>query len=93
VQEAIINAKKHASASSIDIDVASGDGELVIVVRDDGVGFSVEDVRDSYDERGSMGLLNMQERAEIVEGTLSVSSQPGQGTAITMRLPLGPNLA
>jgi signal transduction histidine kinase len=92
VQEAITNAKKHAHASRIDIDVTPGDGELVVVIRDDGAGFNVEDVSASYDERGSLGLLNMQERAERVEGSLSVSSQPEQGTAVTMRLPIAPNL-
>ena len=92
VQEAINNAKKHARASRIDIDVAPDDGELVVVIRDDGVGFNTKDVSDGYDERGSLGMLNMQERAEMVEGSLSVSSQTGQGTTITMRLPLAPNL-
>ncbi len=92
VQEAITNAKKHARASRIDIDVAPEDGELVVVIRDDGVGFNTKDVSDGYDERGSLGMLNMQERAEIVGGSLTVSSQTGQGTTITMRLPLAPNL-
>jgi signal transduction histidine kinase len=92
VQEAITNAKKHARASRIDIDVTPGDGELVVVIRDDGVGFNMKDVNAGYDERGSLGLLNMQERAEIVEGSLSVSSQPGQGTTVSMRLPIIPNL-
>jgi signal transduction histidine kinase len=92
VQEAITNAKKHAHASRIDIDVGPENGELVVVIRDDGVGFNQKDVSNGYDERGSLGMLNMQERAEMVEGSLSVSSQTGQGTAITMRLPLAPNL-
>ena len=92
VQEAITNAKKHARASRIDIDVAPDDGELVVIIRDNGVGFNTKDVSDGYDERGSLGMLNMQERAEIVEGSLTVSSQTGQGTTITMRLPLAPNL-
>jgi signal transduction histidine kinase len=92
VQEAIINAKKHARANRIDIDVAPEDGELVVVIRDDGVGFNTKGVSDGYDERGSLGMLNMQERAEIVEGSLSISSQTGQGTTITVRLPLAPNL-
>jgi signal transduction histidine kinase len=92
VQEAITNARKHARATRIGIDVASGDGDLIVVIHDDGVGFQVEDVTDGYDQRGSLGMLNMKERAEIVEGTLSVASQPGQGTSVTLRLPLAPNL-
>ncbi len=93
VQEAINNAKKHARASRIDIEVAPGESDLVVVVRDDGVGFSVDGVTQGYDQRGSLGMINMKERAEIVQGTLSVSSQPGQGTTVTMRLPLAENLA
>jgi signal transduction histidine kinase len=56
------------------------------------VGFQVKDVTDGYDQRGSLGMLNMKERAEIVDGTLSVASQPGRGTSVTLRLPLAPNL-
>jgi signal transduction histidine kinase len=93
VQEAINNAKKHAHATSIDIDVVSREGDLVVVIRDDGVGFEVEDVAHGYDERGSLGMLNMKERAEIVQGSLSISSEPGGGTTITMQLPIAPNLA
>jgi signal transduction histidine kinase len=90
VQEAITNAKKHAGASRINIEVTS---DLAVVVRDNGVGFDTKAVAARYEERGSLGMLNMKERAEIVEGTLSISSQPGQGTTITLRLPLATNLA
>jgi signal transduction histidine kinase len=93
VQEAITNAKKHACASRIDIEVTPDNDNLVVVVRDNGAGFDTKAVAARYDERGSLGMLNMKERAEIVEGTLSISSQPGQGTAIILRLPLATNLA
>lgn len=93
VQEAITNAKKHAQASRIDIRVAPSQGDLVVIIADDGVGFDVNDVTDGYEQRGSLGMLNMKERAQIVDGSLSVSSQPGGGTSITMRLPLAANLA
>ena len=93
VQEAITNAKKHAQANHITIEVTPTDDRLVVTVRDDGVGFDVEAVTGHYDERGSLGMLNMRERAEIVDGTLSISSQPGQGTAITLELPLATNQA
>lgn len=93
VQEAITNARKHARASRVDIEVVPSDGDLVVVIRDDGMGFNMTEVTEGYDERGSLGMLNMKERAEIVEGTLSISSQPGQGTTVTMQLPLAANLA
>ncbi|MEJ2554795.1 MAG: GAF domain-containing sensor histidine kinase [Anaerolineae bacterium] len=93
VQEAITNAKKHAHASRIEIEVTPDDDNLAVVVRDNGVGFDTKAVTAHYEERGSLGLLNMKERAEIMEGTLSISSQPGQGTAVVLRLPLATNLA
>jgi len=93
VQEAITNAKKHAQANRITIEVTPTDDRLVVTVRDDGVGFDVAEVTGRYEERGSLGMLNMRERAEIVDGTLSISSQPGQGTAITLELPLAANRA
>ena len=69
VQEAVNNAKKHAQANQVRIKVAcSDDGHLVVAVQDDGVGFDVQDVTSGYDERGSLGMLNMKERAEIIEG-------------------------
>jgi signal transduction histidine kinase len=93
VQEAITNAKKHARASRIDIEVTPTDDKLTVVVRDNGVGFDAKAVTDRYDERGSLGMLNMRERAEIVNGTLSLESKPGQGTTITLQLPINTHLA
>lgn len=90
VQEAITNVKKHAYASYIGIEVTPIDNSLIVIVRDNGVGFDVKAVNARYDERGSLGLLNMKERAEMVDGTLSVSSQPGEGTTVTLQLPLVP---
>jgi signal transduction histidine kinase len=93
VQEAITNAKKHARAGRIDIEVGAADGWLTVAIRDNGVGFEVDSVAGSYDQRGSLGMLNMKERAGLVEGTLSVSSRPRQGTSVTLQLPLARNLA
>jgi signal transduction histidine kinase len=93
VQEAINNAKKHAKADRIDIEVTPSDGSLTIAIRDNGAGFDVSGVTSHYDQRSSLGLLNMRERAEIVDGTLAISSKPGEGTTITLHLPLTSNLA
>ena len=64
-----------------------------MIVRDDGIGFDVDRVAERYDERESLGMLSMKERAEDVHGELSISSHPGEGTSVTVRLPLTPNLA
>lgn len=94
VQEAITNARKHAQASRIDIEVTpTDDDQLLVRVHDDGVGFDVSNVMTRYEERGSLGMLNMKERADIVGGDFSIASQPGHGTTVTLRLPLVHNLA
>jgi signal transduction histidine kinase len=93
VQEAITNARKHAHASRIDIDVAPQGDSLVVTIRDDGTGFDVKEVTGRYDERGSLGMLNMKERAQLVDGSLTIASQPDQGTSITLQLPFAGNLA
>ncbi|HEY1014430.1 MAG TPA: GAF domain-containing sensor histidine kinase, partial [Herpetosiphonaceae bacterium] len=66
VQEAINNARKHSRAERVWIELEQSDGQLAAMVRDSGVGFDLERVRASYEERGSFGLLNMNERAALV---------------------------
>jgi len=87
VQEAVGNAKKHAHAKSIWITMHRRDKDLVLSVRDDGQGFDVENVDAAYAQRGSLGLLNMKERAEICHGKLTIDSKPGKGTTVTLTIP------
>jgi signal transduction histidine kinase len=96
VQEAVSNVRKHALADHVAIKVyldVHGDGQLVVAVRDDGVGFNTQDIERYCDEKGSLGILNMRERAKRVQGVLSVQSQPGEGTEVVLRLPTAPNRA
>jgi signal transduction histidine kinase len=88
LQEAINNAQKHAEAKNIWLRLAERDKTLVAVVEDDGAGFDLASVEDSYGQRGSLGLLNMRERAEMVDGMLTVRSVPGFGTTVTLRVSL-----
>jgi signal transduction histidine kinase len=90
VQEAVGNVRKHAAAKNVWISVVERDGQLRVVVRDDGVGFDVDQLNAEYDQRGSLGMLNMRERAASIGGTLSVQSEPGAGTEITLNAPLPP---
>ncbi len=60
---------------------------LIVTIRDDGRGFEVDKVLGGYSERGSYGLLNMRERAELLAGDLLISSEVGKGTIITVRIP------
>ncbi|MBC7249017.1 MAG: GAF domain-containing sensor histidine kinase [Anaerolineae bacterium] len=88
VQEAVGNIKKHAEATQVWIGVERRAKDLVLGIRDDGRGFDVESVQRTYARRGSMGLLNMQERAELVGGQLTIESAPGQGTLVSLIAPL-----
>lgn len=91
VQEAVNNVKKHARAHNVWIRLLVSDEELVISVEDDGLGFNLTQIEREYDERGSFGLLNMRERAELIEGKLEIESSeaiPNQGTTVTLRVPL-----
>ncbi len=88
IEEAIGNARKHAHANQIQIRLYVQSGTFVAEVADDGRGFDVDAVQARYDERGSLGMVNMYERAELVNGTLEVSSVPGQGTQIKLSVPL-----
>jgi signal transduction histidine kinase len=91
VQEAVTNAQKHAEADNIWIQLERMGDELIVSVEDDGIGFDVRAVRASYDQGSSLGLLNMQDRAELIEAVLKIASGPERenpGTLIQLRLPL-----
>jgi signal transduction histidine kinase len=88
LEEAINNAKKHAEPQNIWISLARRNAELFAQVRDDGQGFDVADVETSYDERTSLGLVNMRERARLINGQLTIESKPSAGTAVTLIAPM-----
>jgi len=66
IEEAVTNAKKYARAQNIWVRLGFEDNLFVATIEDDGRGFDVAEVLDSYDQRDSMGLINMRERAELV---------------------------
>ena len=91
-EEAVNNARKHAQAEHIWVKVQRLQTDLAFLeIEDDGKGFLVEDIMGNYDDRGSLGMLNMRERAELVQGVFHVKSIPGEGTQIQVVLPLTPD--
>ncbi len=82
VQEALTNVVKHARASQADVLLQWQGERVVVVVEDDGVGF---DPGSSLS--GRLGLLGMQERAEMLGGSLAIESRPGAGTTIAVNIP------
>jgi signal transduction histidine kinase len=87
VEEAVGNAKKHAQASEIRINLTAGKNNLVVEIRDNGIGFDVEATKSTYDQRTSLGLLNLDERAELVGGVCSIESARGRGTLVRVEIP------
>ena len=88
IDEAILNARKHAQANSIWVRLYIQDDAFCAEVYDDGCGFDVDAVQVRYDERGSLGMINMHERAELVGGTLQIASALGEGTRVMLAVPL-----
>lgn len=87
VQEAVNNVLKHAQATNCWIELRETPEQVTVLVRDDGRGFDTNRIREQYPNGGSWGLLNMRERAALVEATLKISSQPGRGTAMLLTVP------
>jgi two-component system, NarL family, sensor histidine kinase UhpB len=85
VQEALTNATRHARAKLVEIRLWE-DGRLHCSVRDDGVGFVLEEVLARKGDRG-LGLLGIQERVQALSGSLSITSRPGHGTELTVTIP------
>ena len=87
VGESLRNVAQHAHATAAKLHLTYTDGDITIVVEDDGVGFETESTMATATERGHFGLAGMRERAESIGGTLSVLSQPGRGSVVTATLP------
>ena len=88
LEEAITNARKHAQAHRVIVRLRNDQQTFMAEVEDDGIGFDVAAVEQTYDQRGSLGLINMRERAELIDGTLSIISRPGSGTRVVLVAPL-----
>jgi two-component system sensor kinase len=89
LQEALTNVARHAGATRVDITLSVEDGTVALVVTDDGRGFEPE-AAGADATRPSLGLLGMRERALALGGELRVDARPGQGTAVSARVPRRP---
>jgi signal transduction histidine kinase len=88
IEEAVSNAAKHAEAQHIWIRLKQEGDLFILEVEDDGVGFDVGAVDKDYAQRGSLGMVNMRERAELVNGVFHLESETGVGTRITVIVPV-----
>ena len=88
VQEALQNCIKHAHASTFTITFEKSPSGLSVIMKDNGKGFDVKQVNNSYEKRGSLGMINLRERAEMINAVLRVQSAPGKGTRVQAIIPL-----
>jgi len=88
VEEALTNVMRHAGARSVTISLAHKDDRLTVVVEDDGAGFEPSAFGLTAGRR--MGLLCMEERARLLDGSVEIDSAPGRGTAVRLELPVPP---
>jgi signal transduction histidine kinase len=79
-QEAAANVAHHANAHTLTVQLSINGRNVLLLVRDDGLGFNVQQGEAS----GHFGLAGMRERAQLVGGQLTIDSQPGQGTTIRL---------
>jgi signal transduction histidine kinase len=82
-REGVMNAMKHSGATNVWVGLRFEDDDVVLNLRDDGVGFDTE----APGPEGHYGLAMMRERAQVAGGSYTVESSPGAGTRITVRVP------
>lgn len=84
IQEIFTNIFKHAGAELVELRLHEEDGSVVLAVKDDGDGFTLEEARAA----GGFGLANISRRSEDFGGETTIDSRPGRGTRITIRVPV-----
>jgi len=87
-QEALTNIHRHARATGVRVDLSFDSLTVRLDISDDGQGFEVPGSFNEFAQRGSFGLMGIQERVWAVGGTLSIQSAPGQGTRLAVTMPI-----
>ena len=87
VEEAVNNARKHAQAEHIWVRLKTQGDVFMVEVQDDGVGFNVGAVDSNYNRRGSLGMVNMRERAEMINGAVKIDSAEAAARAWSLMSP------
>jgi signal transduction histidine kinase len=86
-QEALRNAWRHSRATGAEVTVEFGERKIRITVNDNGKGFDLPDATGDLVKQGRLGLAGMQERIQLVGGSLRIESKPGKGTTVVIEAP------
>jgi len=87
-QEALNNIKKHANAKNVSIKLDIGTENIYLKIRDNGIGFNVDEKVNSVDDKNGYGLYSIRERVDLLRGKLDIESEKGIGTKIKVAIPL-----
>jgi signal transduction histidine kinase len=82
-QETLTNVARHARAALVETSLTIEDANIILRVKDDGVGFDMEEAKN----KKSLGLVGMRERALLFDGELTFESVKGKGTVVTLKIP------
>lgn len=87
-QEALSNVRRHSKATSAEVRVEFEDSKARITVKDDGKGFAMPETMGNMVKEGRLGLVGMQERIQLLNGSLKIQSEPGKGTSVIVEAPV-----
>ena len=88
IQEALTNVVKHAEAQRVSVILEQRNSQVSVIVEDNGCGFDLDALQQSQSARQRLGLLGMQERVALVNGTFTIDTTVGIGTAVFARIPI-----
>ncbi len=87
-QEALNNARRHSRATKISVSIDFTNEAVSITITDNGVGFSLPERIDDLASLGHLGIMGMSERAQLMHGSLDISSEQNKGTMVSFRIPV-----
>jgi PAS domain S-box-containing protein len=87
-QEALSNVRRHSQATEAEVRVEFEDKKTRITIRDNGKGFILPETMGDLVKAGRLGLAGMQERIQLLNGSLKIESEPGKGTTVTVEAPI-----
>lgn len=88
IRELLTNVAKHANARNVSVSIKKRDGNLEIIVKDDGSGFDTTKLKPGRSVTNGFGLFSIREPIELMCGKLKIESKPGCGTKVTAIVPL-----
>ncbi|WP_157470888.1 PAS domain-containing sensor histidine kinase [Gracilimonas tropica] len=91
VRELCFNIIKHANINEASIELSEKNSEILIIINDRGRGFNINEKKSGMTGKGGFGLFNIQERLQMLGGSLMIESQAGKGTKVTLSAPLLPH--